>query len=372
MPFGGFALLSLFYAFIGLRVARDVWVRRRELFDLRFTDADRYLIDQASFFLLVPISVALHELGHAVAIWSFGGHVVAFSYWVFAGSVSYNDPFTNVQHIVVAAAGTIVNVILCALAIGVVFLKRKPYRAAINELLFQFAVISGINALVFYPILDVLTGMEGDWSQMYHGGVPALSLAIGVVHAGLLIAAYVAWKSPGFRRRLAERTAMPTDAERRLFGGLRRGAVPMQQAAADDGVANFAPASPAEARFRAAADRVARGWGQPVQGRIDRRDEGTQVALVWQSVGARRAVAMRQENAGRVSISGAVAKVSADGPDGFAPTRQELRSWSELPDENDLTMALRVAMESVESWQPGGAIGTFPERGMAPPSRNGW
>src|SRR5262245_9436766 len=132
MPFGGFALLSLFYAFIGLRVGRDVWVRRRELFDLRFTDADRYLIDQASFFLLVPISVALHELGHAVAIWSFGGHVVAFSYWVFAGSVSYNEPFTNVQHIVVAAAGTIVNVILCALALAVVFLKRKPYRAAIN------------------------------------------------------------------------------------------------------------------------------------------------------------------------------------------------------------------------------------------------
>jgi hypothetical protein len=358
MPFGTFALISLFYTLIGLRVVRDLWVRRREAFDRRFTEADRFLIDQAAFFILVPISVALHELGHAIAIWSFGGHVIDFSYWVFAGSVSYNDPFSNVQHIVVAAAGTIVNLILCALALGVVFLKRRPYRAAINELLFQFAVISGINALVFYPLLDVVTGMEGDWSQMYNGGVPALSLAIGVIHAAILIGAYMAWKNPGFRLRLAALTGMPAGTDRRLFGGLRRGAATGRLVGSDAGTANVAPASPAEARFRAAADRVVRGWGQPVQGRIDRRDEGTQVALVWLSDGVQRAVAMRYEQTGRVSISGAAAKVAANGRDESAPRRQDLRSWPDLPDENDLTMALRMAMEVVESWQPGAPVGS--------------
>src|SRR5262249_46345429 len=163
---------------------------------------------------------------------------------------------------------------------------------------------------------------------------------------GLLIAAYVAWKNPGFRRRLAERTGMPPDAERRIFGGLRRGAVPMPQAASDESMANFVPASPAEARFRTAADRVARGWGQPVEGRVDRGDEGSQVALIWLSDGVQRAVAMRHEN-GRISISGAAARVSANGRDGSASTKQELHSWSDLPDENDLTMALRMAMEAV-------------------------
>jgi hypothetical protein len=145
----------------------------------------------------------------------------------------------------------------------------------------------------------------------------------------------------------------------------------MPQAASDESMANFVPASPAEARFRAAADRVARGWGQPVQGRIDRRDEGSQVALIWLSAGVQRAVAMRHEN-GRVTISGAAARVSANGRDGSAPTKQELRAWSDLPDENDLTMALRMAMEVVESWQPGASVGSFPQRGAAPPGRNGW
>jgi hypothetical protein len=349
MPFGAFGLIILFYIFVGIRVVRDVWVRRREAFDRQFTLADRQLVDQAAFFLLVPISVALHELGHAVAIWSFGGHVVGFGYYVFAGYVSYDDPFTKVQHVVVAAAGTIVNVLLCALALAAVFLRRPPMRAAINELLFQFAVVSGVNALIFYPLLDFATGMEGDWKQMYDGGVPALSLAIFVIHAGILILAFVAWRSPGFQRRLAERTGVPAGAERRPFGGLRPSATaPMAPAAPTETPASFEPASPAEARFRAAADRVARGWPQPVQGRIERRDEATQVALVWVSGGAQRAVAMRHDVDGPVRLIGAV--VPTNGRVRASTTQRELRRWPDLPDENDLTMGLRMAMEVVDGW----------------------
>jgi hypothetical protein len=355
MPFGTFALISLFYALIGVRVVRDLWLHRREAFDRRFTPADRHLVDQAAFFLLVPISVALHELGHAVAIWSFGGKVIAFNYYVFAGSVSYQEPFSNVQHIVVAAAGTIVNIILCALALGAVFFWRPPMRAAINELLFQFAVISGVNALIFYPLLDYATGMEGDWSQMYNGGVPALSAAILVVHAGILIGSYVVWKKPRFRRRLAELTGMPAGMDRPLFGGLRQGRpVAQTRSSRPAGDAAFEPASPAEARFRAAADRVARGWPLPLQGQIHRAEHGTQLALVWQSEGANRVVAMRQVNNGSVQISG----VAMRGGDttGATTIQHQLREWPELPDENDLTMALRMALEVVEEWRPGQTI----------------
>ena len=56
MPFGTFILISLFYAVIGVRVVRDLWMHRREAFDRQFTSADRHLVDQAAFFLLVPIS----------------------------------------------------------------------------------------------------------------------------------------------------------------------------------------------------------------------------------------------------------------------------------------------------------------------------
>jgi hypothetical protein len=64
---------------------------------------------------------------------------------------------------------------------------------------------------------------------------------------------------------------------------------------------------------------------------------------------------MRHQAVGPVSISGAVitAAASTNGRDSATPTKRELRSWPGLPDENDLTMALRVAMEVVEEWQPG-------------------
>lgn len=351
MPFGGFALISLFYVIIGIRVVRDIWVHRREAFDLRFTESDRYLVDQAAFFLLVPLSVLLHELGHAIAIWWYGGEVIDFNFYVFAGSVSYFEPFTETQRMVVAAAGTAVNIVLCALALAVVFLRRPPFRAAINELLFQFAVISGINALIFYPLLDVATGLNGDWTQMYTGGDRNLSLAIAIIHGGLLFGAYRLWQLPAFRTLLARRTGMPTSTERRVMGGLRRASPRGRGEGQPQTVIAFEPSTPAEARFRAAADRVARGWTSPVEGRVDRRDEASQVALMWQSGNVNRAVAMRHEPSGRVTLSGASAYVTDPAQRTGAPSIQRgLRVWADLPEENELTMALRIAMEEVERW----------------------
>jgi hypothetical protein len=364
MPFGAFALISLFYAVIGVRVVRDLWAHRREAFDRQFTGADRHLVDQAAFFLLVPISVALHEFGHAAAIWVYGGKVIEFNYYVFAGSVSYREAFSETQHIVVAAAGTIVNIVLCAAALIVVFFKRPPLRAAINELLFQFAVISGVNALIFYPLLDFAVGMNGDWSQMYDGGVPTLSAAILAIHAGILISSYLAWKSPGFRGRLAKLTAMPAGTERMLFGGLRS-----KQTAAgrphtrSSQPAAFEPASPAEARFRAAADRVAAGWPTPVQGQIHRSEEGVQLALVWISERAKRVVAIRRVHDGPVTMTGAAMR--DDDMTGATKIQREMREWPGVPDENDLTMALRMAMEVVEDWRPGATAGASAETAEA-------
>jgi hypothetical protein len=342
MPFGSFVLISLFYAVIGIRVVRDIWINRKEAFDLRFTDRDRALVDQASFFLLVPISVLLHEFGHAVAIWSFGGHVISFDYYVFAGAVSYREPFTNTQQIVVAAAGTIVNIILCGLALAVVFLKRKPYRAAINELLFQFAVISGANALIFYPLLDLVAGMEGDWSQMYDGGVPRLSLLIGIIHGGILVLSYVAWKNPGFRALLAQRTGLPQGADRGIFGGLRSSATSMSR----PGAARPQPASPEEARVQAAISRVASGWPRPVTGSVERRADATLVSLGWSSLDARRIVAVVVRADRVTSVIGAIVIPGSPRP----AQRRELYRWPDLPDENDLVLQIRIAMEQIDGW----------------------
>src|SRR5687768_4667705 len=137
MSFGPFILISLFYAVIGVRVVAQVIRERREVFDRRFTQHDRSLVDQAAFFLLVPFSVALHELGHAVMVWVFGAEVTGFGFYLFAGFVSFRGAITDVEHVLIALAGPLVSVLLAAAAITVVFLKRPPFRAAYNEMLMQ-------------------------------------------------------------------------------------------------------------------------------------------------------------------------------------------------------------------------------------------
>ena len=207
MSFGPFALISLFYVVLGVRVIYQLARNFRQTFDRNFTHEDRMLVDQAAFFVLLPISVALHELGHAIVVRLYGGEVLDWGFYGFAGYVAF-DPrdFTDAQQIVIAAAGTAVNLLLAGIAVALVFLKRPPFRAAINQLLIQFTWISLLNALVVYPLLDIVSGLNGDWTQMYGGGVPALSFVILIIHVTVLAALFWAWKSPAMQARLARLT----------------------------------------------------------------------------------------------------------------------------------------------------------------------
>lgn len=343
MGFGPFVLISLFYAVLGVRVVAQLARSWRETFDRRFTPADRSLVDQVAFFVLVPISVALHELGHAVAIRLFGGAIESWGYYGFAGFVGY-DPtdFSRAERIWIAAAGTGVNLMLAAGALAVVFGRRPPMRAAFNELLLQFTLLSLLNALVVYPLLDLASGLNGDWSQMYRGGVPALSVAIGVVHAAVLALVFWAWRGGDgrLRARIAALTGVPAGGAapvRRLpLAGPRA-------AAAHDGAATGT-----EAALREAASRVSGGWPTRVEGAVQRRPDGTLVVLSWRGGDLSRSVLAWAPDAGGVDLTGAV------GAEGVPPLRRPLGREPGPPDPDRLTLALRLAMEAVESWSPTG------------------
>jgi len=335
---GPFALISLFYLALGARVVYQLARSWRATFDRAFTPAEQVLVDQAAFFVLVPISVALHEVGHAAAIIALGGRVLSWGYYGFAGFVGY-DPrgFNDTEQIVIAAAGTVVNLALAAGALGLVFLRRPPMRAAFNELLIQFVVISLINALVVYPMLDVLTGMNGDWTQMYAGGVPGLSLGILILHVSILGALWWAWHNPGVRARVAALTDAPAFRPVRLRPDRRSGerSVP-------------ADATPVERLLGDAAERVVSGWPSPVRAGIQPTPDGAMLVLSWEGGGMQRAVLARVAG-GQVDISG-VAVV-----DGDRTVRQPLRREPGVPDADRLTLALRLAMETVEAWTPAAA-----------------
>lgn len=332
--FGPFGLILIVYIVMGVRVVFQLARNFRQAFDRNFTPADRQLVDQAAFFVLVPISVALHELGHAIAIWLFGGEVLEFGYFAFAGYVAFDpDVFTAVQRIIVASAGTIVNLLLAGLALGAVFLKRPPMRAAVNELLIQFTWISLLNALVLYPVLDLTSGLNGDWKQMYDGGVPALSAAILVIHISVLAALFWAWKSPAVQARVAALTGLPAGPRR---GVASRGA----------GSGAQANETAAERALREAASRVASGWPTPVEGALQRGKAGSALVLSWGDGGLRRSVMAVAPLTGGMELSGALRA------DGGPPQQRPLGHDPGAIEADRLTMVLRLAMETVDGWAP--------------------
>jgi Zn-dependent protease len=338
VPIGGFGLLSLFYAVLGVRFAMQFWPARKAIFDNQITHHDRSMIAQAAFFFLLPVSVLLHEFGHALAIWIFGGEVVDFGFYFFAGFVSY-DPtgFSDVQQMLIAFAGTLMNIVLIALAMGVVLLKSPPLRPAYNELLLQFSVVSGLNALIVYPALDYASGLSGDWTQMYDGGVPWLTAVIIAIQAGVIALGVWMSRSSSMRARLAKRTGVRRPEDRGL---LSWNAASRQPPA---GTSDAMALNDAETRLSNAASRVVSGWNAPVNGRLMRIPDGSTLTLQWDSRGAPRIVMLRADNQQQVTIIGGA--ISGDGASQPASTR---KSWPRLPSEDELTIALRLAMEEID------------------------
>jgi hypothetical protein len=352
MPLGGFGLLSLFYIFVGIRFLIQFVPRRKAIFDDDFTPHDRSMLGQAAFFILLPISVALHELGHAIAIWAMGGQVLDFGFYFFSGFVSY-DPrgFSNLQQTLIAFAGTFVNLLLIVIALAVVFLKKPPLRAPWNELLLQFVFISGINALIFYPAMDLLLNIAGDWSQMYRSGIPWLTAIIVVTQVAFIAAGWWGMHNSGMRDRIATLTGLPSGASMRM--GFGSGG---EQAVRKVERIDAAKLSGDEKIVGGAIERVAAGWPHKTDTRIDRGQGSSVSSMLWRSNDADRTVAVVVRPSGETAIVGSAHSLRDPG----APANQGMiRSWPILPPEDNLTMALRVAAEQIDGWAP--RPGTSPE-----------
>ncbi len=332
MGLGPFTLISLIYAVIGIRSVTRLINSWEHVWDRKFSLHDRQLVDEAAFFVLVPVSVALHELGHAVAIWSYGGEVVDFGYYGFAGYVAFIPiGFTEIQLTLISAAGSIVNLVLCLLTLGLVFLKGNPFRAAINELLIQFAIVSGANAFILYPLLDLASNMNGDWRQMYTSDVPWLTGIIVAVQVGVIAFGYWFFSSPALKGRTAQLTDVPAGMERGLLGGVRPGTIDVQTLSAEERV------------LRDATERVQSGWSSKVETGLQRFDGGTAMTLAWQRNAETYAVAVRTFANDRTDVV-----ALNTNPDVSNAHPRLVHSWPALPSPDELTMVLRLAMESLE------------------------
>ncbi|MBA2468689.1 MAG: hypothetical protein H0V37_04730, partial [Chloroflexia bacterium] len=124
-----------------------------------------------------------------------------------------------------------------------------------------------------------------------------------------------------------------TGFERGILGGIRPGKI------------DAATLSPVERTLQEAASRVASGWSEPLTSHLQRFGGGTAMVFEWSDGGGDRlAVAARSFENGRTDI----VRLSSAAAGSTPPPPKLLHQWSALPSTDQLTLGLRVAMESAE------------------------
>ncbi len=163
---------------------------RHEFWGSRATPRVRQLAGGVAFFLLVPLGVLLHEFGHILAAWSTGSRVLGLHYFAYWGYVEYipanNSPLLDWY---VALAGNFASYLLGIVCL-VAALALKPSRPAVNITLAQLGILELVQTLIFYPLISLDPGFQGDWDSIYSFQAPIASGLTLAVHL-LSLAAFV-------------------------------------------------------------------------------------------------------------------------------------------------------------------------------------
>lgn len=135
-----------------------------------------------AFFLLVPVGVLLHELGHILAAWSTGSQVLGLHYFIYWGYVEY-IPSSNSALLdwYVALAGNFVSYLL-GIACIVAALRLSRLKAVLRVVLMQLGILELVQTLILYPLMSLSPGFVGDWNSIYSFRAPVASWATLVVH----------------------------------------------------------------------------------------------------------------------------------------------------------------------------------------------
>ncbi len=178
-----FDFLSILYTFVSLDTLWRLWKSWPSFWDDRVSRYDHFLAQRVAVFLLVPLGVLLHEIGHSLATWQVGGEVVEFQWRIFWGYIIPRGSFTDPEIWWIALSGNLVSILLGLIAIPGILLTRKQI---LKEMLYLFALFELTYSLLFYPIFSWLA-VQGDWLTIYDFSIRPYAQLMLVVH-GLLLA----------------------------------------------------------------------------------------------------------------------------------------------------------------------------------------
>lgn len=189
-------LLNLIYLPLMVITIRDLVSNWRSVWDTNLTGRDRFILQKTVIFLIMPIVVYCHEMGHALAIEAFGGKVAEFHFGLFWGFVVPKGTFTIDQTVITYLAGNAVQIAIGLVAGLIALFVSSPPMVALLVYLFLWSVG---GTVIIYALMSA-TGYYGDWIAIYTAPAPELKEIIGCLHALLIV--LIAYCAYGAKPRL--------------------------------------------------------------------------------------------------------------------------------------------------------------------------
>ena len=167
---------------------------RKSFFDDSVTYEDIGLAWMVAIFLLTPVAVLTHELGHYFVAKHFGATGLELHHRGYWGFVTYQPgpAFDTGKKLMVSAAGPAVSVLwgFLSLALAVVL----PIRMVLKHTLAFFGWFGVFHTLVGYPLIDLTSGLEGDFHRIYTLLPMPSTVVAGIIHGLLLGLLVFSWK----------------------------------------------------------------------------------------------------------------------------------------------------------------------------------
>ncbi|MBE9029212.1 M50 family metallopeptidase [filamentous cyanobacterium LEGE 11480] len=205
MPNFQFDTIAIFALLISIQTLVQVSRNWADFWDDRVTANDRSLAQRLGLFVILPLTVLLHEVGHALATWQVGGTVVDFQWRFYWGFIIPVGDFSLAEDWWISFSGNLVSIVLALLPIPFLLRIRKRI---IGEILYSFVLIGIIQSLVAYPILSFVS-QRGDWLRIYDFTIQPYATITLIVHIALLGGLWQLYRSPmAIRWRLGRNPAM--------------------------------------------------------------------------------------------------------------------------------------------------------------------
>ncbi|MBK9143990.1 MAG: hypothetical protein IPM23_15930 [Candidatus Melainabacteria bacterium] len=166
-------------ALITLKGLKDEW---RKLWDNDLTIADRKTLWRLNILFLLPLTVLVHELGHAIAAIAFGGTVEELHLGIWWGYVTPSGSFTPLQDLIIALAGSAVQTVIGILTLAAALFVSSP---PVVTLLVYAGMSSIAGTMIIYPLMSAV-GAYGDWVAIYGSSEKSAVIAVAVCHVMLI------------------------------------------------------------------------------------------------------------------------------------------------------------------------------------------